>query len=158
MWGMGKMNLSEVERQELEGLQRKRAAPVAQIRRAKLILRLDAGVSRDAIMEELGCDSRFIATWKARFAEERLAGLYGRHPGRAPRKNLPRLEARVLDYTLKRKPRDGATHWSSRKLAGELGISFMDVQRIWRRHEIQPHRLECQRNPKSDTPFMVIGN
>lgn len=56
------MNLSEVEREELERLQRKRAAPVAQVRRAKLILRLDAGVSRDVIMNELGCDSRFIAT------------------------------------------------------------------------------------------------
>lgn len=139
---MGKMNLSESERQELTSLQRKRAAPVAQVRRAKLILLLDEGASRDAIMESLGCDSRFIATWKSRFVEERLAGLYGRHPGRAPRRNLPRLEARVLDYTLKRKPRDGSTHWSSRKLAAELGISFMDVQRIWRRHEIQPHRLE----------------
>jgi transposase len=139
---MGEMNLSESERQELTSLQRKHAAPVAQVRRAKLILLLDEGVSRDAIMEALGCDSRFIATWKSRFVEERLAGLYARHPGRAPRRNLPRLEARVLDYTLKRKLRDGSTRWSSRKLAAELGVSFMDVQRIWRRHEIQPHRLE----------------
>ena len=63
------MNLSELERDELEGLQRKRTAPVAQVRRAKLILLLDAGESRDAIMNTLGCDSRFIATWRARFAE-----------------------------------------------------------------------------------------
>lgn len=93
-------------------------------------------------MNELGCDSRFIATWKARFVEERLAGLFGRHPGRAPRKNMAQLEARVLERTLKRKPRDGSTHWSSRKLAAELGISFMDVQRIWRRHDLRPHRLD----------------
>ena len=57
-------------------------APVAQVRRAKLILLLDDGVSRDTIMNTLGCDSRFIATWRARFTEERLAGLYGRHPSR----------------------------------------------------------------------------
>lgn len=139
---MGKMNLSQGERQELEGLQRKRSAPMAQVRRARLVLLLDEGASRDTIMATLGCDSRFIATWKSRFAQERLAGLYARHAGRAPRRNLPRLEARVLDYTLKRKPRDGSTHWSSRKLAAELGLSFMDVQRIWRRHDIQPHRLE----------------
>ena len=59
---MGKMNLSDFEREELEGLQRKRTAPVAQVRRAKLILLLDDGVSRDTIMNTLGCDSRFIAT------------------------------------------------------------------------------------------------
>src|SRR5574340_1268991 len=99
---MGKMNLSKSEQQELESLQRKRTAAVAQVRRAKLILLLDEGASRDAIMDGLSCDSRFIATWKARFTEERLAGLYGRHPGRAPRRNLPRLEDRVLEYTLKR--------------------------------------------------------
>jgi len=139
---MGKMNLSETERDELTRLQRKRAAPVAQVRRAKLILLLDAGLSREAIMSALGCDSRFIATWKARFSQERLAGLYARHPGRAPRSNLPRLEARVLDYTLRHKPKDGSSHWSSRKLAAELGISFMDVQRIWRRHDLKPHRVD----------------
>ncbi len=139
---MGKMNLSESERQELEGLLRKRTAPVAQVRRAKLILLLDEGASRKAIKAALGCDSRFIATWRARFSEERLAGLYGRHRGRAPRRELPQLEARVLDYTLKRKPKDGSTHWSSRKLAAELGISFMDVQRIWRRHDLKPHRVK----------------
>lgn len=139
---MGKMNLSDSERVELESLQRKRTAAVAQVRRAKLILLLDAGVSRAGIMDALNCDSRFITTWKLRFTNERLAGLYGRHPGRAPRRNLARLEARVLDYTLKRKPKDGSTHWSSRRLAAELGISFMDVQRIWRRHELRPHRLK----------------
>ena len=40
---MGKMNLSDLEREELEGLQRKRTAPEAQVRRAKLILLLDDG-------------------------------------------------------------------------------------------------------------------
>jgi hypothetical protein len=51
----------------------------------------------------------------------RLAGLYGRHPGRAPRRDQARLDARVLDYTLRRKPTDGSKHWSSRKLAAQLG-------------------------------------
>jgi transposase len=53
------------------------------------------------------------------------------------------LEARVLNYTLKRKPVDGSTHWSSYKLAAELGdVSPSAVQRIWRKHHIRPHRLE----------------
>lgn len=32
-----------------------------------------------------------------------------------------RLEARVLAWTTNHKPADGSTHWSSRKLAAELG-------------------------------------
>jgi hypothetical protein len=69
--------------------------------------------------------------------------MYARHPGRAPKQPLAKLEARVLSFTLKRKPSDGPTHWSSRKLAAELGdVSFSAVQRIWRKHNIRPHRLE----------------
>ena len=139
---MGKMNLSDAERQELMALQRSRTMAAGQVRRARLILLLDEDASREEIMRELHCDSRFITTWRTRFAAERLAGLYARHPGRAPRPDLARLEARVLDYTLKRKPKDGSTHWSSRKLAAQLGLPFMTVQRIWRKHDVRPHRLE----------------
>jgi len=136
------MNLSAAERSELTALQRSRTAAVAQVRRARLILMLDAQAGWSAIKRELKCDSRFISTWGERFVQERLSGLFGRHPGRAPARDQARLEARVLHYTLKRKPRDGATHWSSRKLAAELGLPFMTVQRIWRKHEVRPHRLE----------------
>ncbi|KMQ80360.1 putative transposase [Candidatus Burkholderia pumila] len=122
---MGKMNLTEAEREELLLMQRSRTMAVGQVRRARLILLLDEGASRGAIMNELRCDSRFIATWQTHFADERLVGLYGRHPGRAPRRDLARLEARVLDYMLRRKPADGSTHWSSRKLAAQLGVPFM---------------------------------
>lgn len=136
------MNLSEAERQELMAMQRSRTLAVGQVRRARLMLLLDEGATREAVMNALGCDSRFISTWKSRFAADRLSGLYARHPGRAPRRDLARLEARVLDHTLKRKPKDGSTHWSSRKLAAQLGLPFMTVQRIWRRHDVRPHLLE----------------
>ena len=55
-----------------------------------------------------------------------------------------RLEARVLARTTKHKPADGSTHWSTRKLAAELGgdISHMTVARIWAKHGIKPHLLE----------------
>lgn len=81
---------------------------------------LEDGDSRDSIMSRLGCDSRFIARWSSRFLAERLAGMHARHPGRAPKQPPAKLEARVLNYTLKRKPTDGSTHWSSYKLAAEL--------------------------------------
>jgi transposase len=139
---MEKMNLTVAEREELKALRRSRTTAAAQVRRARLILLLDQGASWSAIKRELGCDSRFIATWGKRFVHERLAGLIARHAGRAPKRDVARLEARVLDYTFKRKPRDGSTHWSSRKLGAELKLPFMTVQRIWRKHDVRPHRLE----------------
>jgi len=139
---MDKMNLSVAERDELMALQRSRTAAVAQVRRARLVVLLDESASWSAIKRELRCDSRFIATWGERFARERLSGLFAHHPGRAPKRDPARLEARVLKHTLTRKPRDGSTQWSSRKLAGELKLPFMTVQRIWRKHNVQPHRRE----------------
>jgi len=135
---MGKMNLTELEREQLLAASRSRTIRAADARRA-----LEDGESRDAIIERLGCDSRFISRWSSRFLAERLADLYARHPGRVPLKPPEKLEARVLSYTLKRNPADGSMHWSSYKLAAELGdVSVSAVQRIWRKHSVRPHRLE----------------
>ena len=79
--------------------------------------------------------------WKARFLEARLAGLFARHRGRAVVTRTPRLEAKVLNWTLNRKPKNGSTQWSTRKLAKELGVSRMTVARIWARAGLRPHRL-----------------
>ena len=136
------MNLTTGERNELMALQRSRRSAVAQVRRARLILLLDEGALWSAIKQELRCDSRFISTWGGRFVQARLGGLFARHPGRLPTRDPAKLEARVLERTLKHKPRDGSTHWSSRKLAAELKLPFMTVQRIWRKHNVQPHRTE----------------
>lgn len=114
---MGKMNLTDTEREQLLAATRSRTVRAADVRRAKLILMLEDGESRDTIMQRLQCDSRFISRWSSRFVSERLAGMYARHPGRQPKQPLATLEARVLGYTLKRKPADGSTHWSSYKLA-----------------------------------------
>lgn len=137
------MNLSAAERDQLEAIVRSRTMRAADVRRSKLILMLEDGESRETIMRRLGCDSRFLARWSSRFLSERLAGMYARHPGRAPKQPVAKLEARVLNRTLRHKPSDGSTHWSSYKLAAELGdVSVSSVQRIWRKHNIRAHRLE----------------
>ena len=75
------MNLSDVEHEQLLAATRSHTMRVSDVRRAKLILMLDSGDSRDAIMNKLECDSRFISRWSSRFLSERLAGMYARHPG-----------------------------------------------------------------------------
>jgi transposase len=81
----------------------------------------------------LDCGGSFISLWRRRFESERLAGLFARHKGRSRYKLTEPLEARVLTWTAKRKPADGSTQWSSRKLAQALGggISHMTASRIW---------------------------
>jgi transposase len=82
------------------------------------------------IQERLDTTAPTISRWKERFLKERVAGLLEiRHPGQKPSVITPALQAKVLEAT-RRKPKDGSTHWSCRKLAAQLGISKDTVQRI----------------------------
>lgn len=133
--------LTASEQKELLLRTRSRVLPAGDVKRARLILMLADGKSYQAIQQELSCAATYIARWKARFIEQRLAGLYARHKGRAVEKRTPRLEAKILEWT-RRTPPDGSTHWSTRKLAEHLGVNHMMVTRVWKRARLQPHHLE----------------
>jgi transposase len=143
------LNLTTEERQALLSRMRSRAAPAADVKRARLIMMLDEGLSWSVIGEQLPCTPDYISRWKRRFERERMAGLYARHRGSEPAEHAAQVEARVLAWTQKA-PRDGSTHWSTRKLGKALGISHMMVARIWAKHGLKPHRLE--RYMASDDP------
>src|SRR5213075_3232538 len=136
------ITLTKSERMELTKQASSRSGRAEGARRARLVLLLAEGHTWDAICDRLPCSRGFIDSWCKRFAAERVAGLYSRHRGQAASVLTPRLEARILDWTLKRKPTDGATHWSTRKLGQALGVSHMMVARVWAKHRVQPHRLE----------------
>lgn len=57
---MEKMNLSALEREQLLSATRSQTVCAANARRARPILMLDNGETREAIMQRLQCDSRFI--------------------------------------------------------------------------------------------------
>jgi transposase len=143
------LQVTAAERATLEARVRARALRVEDVRRARVILMLADAQSYTSIQAAVGCDARYVSRWRQRFAEAGLAGLYSRHRGRAVERRTPQLEARILALT-QQKPRDGATHWSTRKLAKRLGVSHMMVARVWRRARLQPHRLA--RYMASDDP------
>src|SRR5213596_3763098 len=136
------ITLTKSERMELTKQASSRSGRAEGARRARLVLLLAEGHTWDAICDRLPCSRGFIDSWCKRFAAERVAGLYSRHRGQAASVLTPRLEARILDWTLKRKPTDGSTHWSTRKLGQALGVSHMMVSRVWAKHRLRPHRLE----------------
>ena len=147
---MSTITLSDTERMELNRRASSRAGRADDARRARLILLLESGDTWAKIREKLDCNDAFIDRWSKRFLEERLAGLFSRHAGQEASTLTPRLEARILECTVKRKPADGSTHWSTRKLAEHLGISHMMVARVWRKHALRPQRLD--RYMASDDP------
>ncbi len=144
------ITLTADERVELEQMTQSRTLPAGDVFRARLILMLADGVPYRTIQVRLDTTAPTISRWKERFVNERVAGLLEiRHPGQKPTVITPALQAKVLEAT-RRKPKDGSTHWSCRKLAEQLGISKDAVQRIWHRAGLKPHRLE--RYMASDDP------
>src|SRR6058998_516263 len=141
--------LAPPERRELRRRSGRRSGRADDAKRARLILGLAGGQTYGEIMNTLACSQNYIVRWKSRFLEQRIGGLYARHQGRKPAQNAAQLEARILNYT-RRGPRDGSTHWSTRKLGKTLGISHNRVHRTWRRVGLQPHRL--RRYMVSDDP------
>src|SRR5438132_8325764 len=135
------IKLTAAERAELEARARSRAGRADDARIARMLLLLADGTTYADIARTVACSEPFISKWKKRFCEERLAGLYARHKGRTVSALTPRMEARILNWT-RRKPTDGSTHWSTRRLAKKLGVHHMMVARTWQKHGLQPHRME----------------
>lgn len=64
-----------------------------------------------------------------------------------------------MDWTLHRQPANGATQWSSRKLAEALGTSQSRVVRVWAKAGLQPHRLRrymASNDPHFETKAAAI--
>src|SRR5665213_1730363 len=136
------ISLSKVEREELTQRVSSQSGRADEARRARLILLLDAGQTWALIRDKLDCTDSFIDRWSKRFVQERLAGLFSRHAGQTATTLTPALEARILEWSVKRKPSDGSTHWSTRKLGAQLDVSHMMIARVWRKHALRPHRFE----------------
>jgi transposase len=144
------IELSSEQREELREMSLSRSLPAGDVLRARMILMLADGRSYLEIQERLQTTAPTISRWKKRYVIDGVNGLLDlHHPGQKPTVITPKLQARVLEAT-RRKPKDGSTHWSVRKLARELNVSKDTVHRIWRTAGVKPHRLE--RYMASDDP------
>jgi transposase len=141
--------LTPKQRVELDDIGRSQSLPAGFVLRAKILLLLAAGFSYQAVADKLDTSTPTVGKWKKRFLSAGFDGLETHRPGQSPSKLTPRLRARILDAT-RRKPADGSTHWSCRKLAQHLGVSKDLVHRVWREADLKPHRLE--RYMASDDP------
>jgi transposase len=134
-------DLTDAERAELESRARSMKLRADAVRRAKLILLLDAGATYQEARAALGYSTATISTWKKRFLEHRIDGLKSQYKGSKPTVLTPQVEARILDWTRKPPPA-GITQWSTRTLAKVLGVHYLSVARTWKRAGLQPHRME----------------
>jgi transposase len=135
------VELSDDERAQLESWTRRRTSAQALALRSRIVLLAADGLRNTEIAAELGIHRNAAGKWRARFLEHRLDGLTDEpRPGR-PRTISDEQVEEVVIKTLETTPKD-ATHWSTRSLAKEVGLTQSAVQRIWRAFGLQPHRRE----------------
>ena len=135
------VELTDDERARLESWSRRRATAQALALRARIVLAAADGLSNLEIAEQLGVSRPTVTKWRNRFAELRLDGLLDEpRPGRPRTITDEQVEAVVIK-TLESKPKD-ATHWSTRSMAGEMGMTPDAIWRIWQAFGLQPHRAE----------------
>ena len=135
------IELTDDERARLEGWARRRTSAQALALRSRIVLLAADGLNNTEIAERLGVHRPMVRKWRGRFAEHRLDGLTDEpRPGR-PRTITDDKVEEVIVKTLETAPRD-ATHWSTRAMAREVGLTQSAVLRIWKAFGLQPHRTE----------------
>src|SRR5450432_1113656 len=135
------IQLSRADRSKLRAVVANRNSPQKHVWRAKIVLLTADGRGTAEIMQATGKAKTVIWRWQERFRDEGTAGLW-RDKTRPSR--IPPLSAevakRVVALTLAGPP-PAASHWTGSAMAKAAGISVSSVQRIWRAHGLQPHRV-----------------
>ncbi|HZV07819.1 MAG TPA: IS630 family transposase [Gemmataceae bacterium] len=135
------IRLSAAERRQLEAVVANRNSPQKHVWRAKIVLLTADGRGTAEIMRATGKAKTVIWRWQDRFCEEGAAGLWRdkTRPSRVP-PLAPAVAEHVVALTVAGPP-PGASHWTGTAMAKAAGISVSSVQRIWRAHGLQPHRV-----------------
>ncbi len=132
----------ENQRSELEHLESRGGTPQKVALRVRIVLRAADGWANLAIAKELGISRPTVLLWRERFAHAGVPGIMADAPRPGRKKAISPEKVRVvIEATLHSRPL-GQTHWSVREMAHSQGLSRMTVQRIWKQHNLQPHRLE----------------
>ena len=135
------IELTDDERARLEAWARRRTSAQGLAQRSRIVLAAAEGLRNTEIARRLGVTRPMVTKWRNRFAEHRLDGLTDEpRPGR-PRTITDEQVEEVIVKTLEATPKD-ATHWSTRSMAREVGLTQNAVLRIWQAFGLQPHRQQ----------------
>jgi transposase len=129
-------------RRKLEQQSRRRSTAARVVLRSRIVLLAADGLQNKQIASMLNVAPRMVTLWRGRFLEQGVAGLLkdAPRPGRTP-SITTEVAASLIAKTTQSIPAN-ATHWSTRTMAREMGVSKASVSRIWRANGLKPHRVE----------------
>src|SRR3979411_1609328 len=135
------ITVSRSDRRRLQALVADRNASQKHVWRAEIVLLTADGLGTNEIMRRTAKSKTCVWRWQERFMEEVFGGLV-REKTRPSRIEPLKADVaeRVVAMTLTDPPGE-TTHWTGAMMAEAIGISVSSVQRIWRAHGLQPHRV-----------------
>jgi transposase len=135
------VDASAADRARLEAVAANRNSPQKHVWRATIILLTTDGLGTVEIMRRTGKSKTCVWRWQERFM---AAGVDGLLRDKTRPSRVPPMPAEVAERVIaltRNDPPGEATHWTGATMAEAAGISVSSVQRIWRRHGLQPHRV-----------------
>ena len=139
----GALLLREGDRVALERLTRSSMASAGVAARARVVLLAAAATPNHQIAEKVGMSRPTVNKWRSRYLERGLDGLAD-DPRPGPRRIVD--QRRIIADTLTPPPKSlGVTHWSSRLLAGRLGVSHVTIAEAWKAFGVKPWKADTFR-------------
>jgi len=137
-----KLDLSESQRGELVAISKHRSTPKGILLRVNIVLGAADGLANHVLARKLSTSLPTVLLWRRRYESQGLVGvLEDRQRSGRQKRISAQKEAALVEATMKTTPKD-ATHWSVRTMAASQKVSPATVQRIWKKHKLQPHRVE----------------
>lgn len=135
------IDLDVSSRARLEAIVADRNSPQKHVWRSRIVLLSADAVGTSGIMRETGVAKTCVWRWQERFMKEGVDGLLRdrTRPSRIPALSQAIVEA-IVSRTVEAPPGE-VTHWTAPAMAKAIGVSVSSVQRVWRRHGLQPHRI-----------------
>lgn len=135
------LDVSDVDRRELQRLLRSRTTPKALADRARIVLLSTQGLTAEQIAVQIGAVPMTVYRWRKRYAEGGIEALRDRPRSGQPRKLTGAKVKEILTLTTQRIPKE-STHWSLRLMAKYAGVTRWQVAQIWQAADLKPHRIK----------------
>ncbi len=137
-----RLALTDSDREQLVEFSKHRSTPQGLLLRINIVLGAAEGIANHVLARKLSTSVPTVLLWRRRFENGGVRAVLEDRPrtGR-PKRITSEREQAIVDATIQSTPKD-ATHWSVRAMAASQKVSPATVQRIWKKHKLQPHRVE----------------
>ena len=131
------------ERDRLERMARSSSIPHRQVVIAGALLLAADGVATNEVARRVGVRPDTVRDWRRRFVVSGVDGV-GRVAAGRGRKPVYGAEVieRIVAVTCTTRPPGGETHWSTRAVADQVGVSRETVRQVWIAHGLKPWQTE----------------